>query len=64
MKYYDGVGLQNGFQAADSYELISWLFSFGNGAELPEPEHLRLQIREEMEEMRGMYAEEEGEGGG
>ncbi|MDR2161158.1 MAG: WYL domain-containing protein [Desulfovibrio sp.] len=56
-------GTELRFQAADSDELIGWLFSFGNGAELLEPEYLRLQIREELEDMLGMYAGGEGEGG-
>ncbi|MDR2050291.1 MAG: WYL domain-containing protein [Deltaproteobacteria bacterium] len=50
-------GVELRFQAADSNELIGWLFSFGNGAELLEPEGLRRQIREELEYMLGMYAD-------
>jgi predicted DNA-binding transcriptional regulator YafY len=50
------------FRAADRNELIGWVFSFGNGATLLEPEGLRRQIREELEDMLDMYAgEEDGE---
>ncbi|MDR3176166.1 MAG: WYL domain-containing protein [Desulfovibrio sp.] len=48
------------FSATDSDELIGWVFSFGNGAELLEPECLRRQIRAELEDMLGMYEGEEG----
>jgi predicted DNA-binding transcriptional regulator YafY len=43
------------FQVADSDELIGWVFSFGNGAELLEPECVRRQIREELHDMMSMY---------
>ncbi|MDR1241569.1 MAG: WYL domain-containing protein [Deltaproteobacteria bacterium] len=50
------------FRAADRNELIGWVFSFGNGATLLEPEGLRRQIREELEDMLDMYAgEDDGE---
>jgi predicted DNA-binding transcriptional regulator YafY len=56
-------GVELRFQVADSEELIGWVLSFGNGAELLEPEHLRRQIREELEDLLGMYEEEEEEDG-
>jgi hypothetical protein len=43
------------FQVADRDEFIGWVLSFGNGAELLEPEKLRKAMREELENMLRKY---------
>ncbi|MDL2216270.1 WYL domain-containing protein [Desulfovibrio sp. OttesenSCG-928-M14] len=47
------------FMAADEYELLGWVLSFGNGAELIEPEGLRRELFEEIQDLWDMYAEED-----
>ena len=47
------------FKATDPDELIRWVLSFGCWAELLEPEHLRAQIFEEIEDLWSYYAPED-----
>lgn len=47
------------FNATDPDELIRWVLSFGCWAELLEPEHLRAQIFEEIEDLWSYYAPED-----
>jgi predicted DNA-binding transcriptional regulator YafY len=47
------------FMAADEGQLVSWVLSFGVGAELLEPEYLREWIAEEIQELRDVYVGEE-----
>ncbi|MDR1490388.1 MAG: WYL domain-containing protein [Desulfovibrio sp.] len=54
----DGV-VELRFQAGDEEELLRWALSFGSGAELLEPEHLRYLMREEVLEMMRYYASNE-----
>ncbi len=49
------------FEASGIDELIRWVLSFGCWAELLEPEHLRAQIFEEIEDLWSYYAPEEEE---
>lgn len=46
------------FMAADEDELLGWVLSFGNGAELVEPEGLRRKLFEEIKDLWDIYAEE------
>jgi predicted DNA-binding transcriptional regulator YafY len=45
-------GVELRFTAADEDELMGWVFSFGNGAELLEPEHLRRRMEERCAEIQ------------
>ena len=47
------------FMAADENELIGWVLSFGNGAELLEPQELREAIFEEVQDLWDVYATDE-----
>jgi predicted DNA-binding transcriptional regulator YafY len=47
------------FMAADRDELIGWILSFGNGAELLEPADVRQTLFEEIQELWDYYAPEE-----
>lgn len=51
------------FQAdyTDKENLITWLLSFRDKAELLEPEEIREEIKESIENMRNIYAEEQPE---
>jgi predicted DNA-binding transcriptional regulator YafY len=48
-------GVELRFTAASEHYLLGWILGFGSGAELLEPEHLRRQIREEVENMLSLY---------
>jgi len=52
-------GVELHFRAADEDELMGWVFSFGNGAELIEPKSLRRKLFEEVCDLWDMYAEED-----
>ena len=52
-------GIELHFMAADEDELMGWILSFGNGAELIEPKSLRRKLLEEVLDLRDMYEEEE-----
>lgn len=43
------------FMAADEDELLGWVLSFGNGAELMEPESLRHKLFDEVCDLWDMY---------
>lgn len=51
--------IELGFMAADEDELIGWVLSFGNGAELMAPKSLRERLFDEVQDLWEVYAGEE-----
>jgi predicted DNA-binding transcriptional regulator YafY len=47
------------FMAADEDQLIGWVLSFGNGAELKEPLDVRRNLFEELKDLRDVYSKGE-----
>lgn len=52
-------GVELRFHASDENELMGWVLSFGNGAELIEPADIRRKLFDEIQDLWDMYAEEE-----
>lgn len=50
-------GVELRFHASDENELMGWVLSFGNGAELIEPVDIRHKLLGEMEELLDVYTE-------
>jgi predicted DNA-binding transcriptional regulator YafY len=48
-------GVELRFMVADENEFLGWVISFGNGAELIEPEYLRKCLLEEAQELVECY---------
>lgn len=51
-----GGGVELRFRASDENELMGWVLSFGNGAELIEPESIRDKLLGEIKELLDMYS--------
>jgi predicted DNA-binding transcriptional regulator YafY len=50
-------GVELRFHASDENELMGWVLSFGNGAELVEPVDIRRKLLGEIRDLLDMYAE-------
>lgn len=53
-------GVELRFHASDENELMGWVLSFGNGAELIEPESIRGMLLGEIEELLDVYSKGSG----